>query len=105
MGEEGFTRLATLNHEAAVGLADRLESLNGLEVVTESFFNEFTVRLSKPATEVVEAMAAKGVLAGVPASRILPNQPEAENLLIVAATELTTNADCAALEAGLKEVL
>ncbi|MGB0684100.1 MAG: aminomethyl-transferring glycine dehydrogenase subunit GcvPA [Magnetovibrionaceae bacterium] len=105
LGEEGFTRLARLNHEAAIDLADRLDRLEGAQVITGSFFNEFTIRLSKPAGEVVEALAAKNILAGVPASRLLPGQTETENLLIVAATELTSDADCAALEAGLKEVL
>ena len=43
----------------------------GVEVVTPAFFNEFTIRLPKPAAPVVDALAAKGVIAGVPASRLL----------------------------------
>ena len=44
-----------------------------MEVVTPAFFNEFTVKLPKPAAPVVDALAAKGVIAGVPASRLLPH--------------------------------
>ena len=53
----------------------------------------------------MEALAAKGVIAGVPASRLLPHDKGAENLLIIAATECVTDADMDALVAGLKEIL
>jgi glycine dehydrogenase subunit 1 len=101
LGEEGLSRLARLNHARAVALAERLEKLKGVELVTPAFFNEFTLKLSKPAAGVVDALAAKGVLAGVPASRL----GGADDLLIVAVTETATDDDFAALEAGLKEVL
>lgn len=42
LGEEGMKRLAALNHEAAVKLADRLAKVPGVELVTPHFFNEFT---------------------------------------------------------------
>jgi glycine dehydrogenase subunit 1 len=101
LGEEGLSRLARLNHARAVALAERLEKLAGVELVTPAFFNEFTLKLSKPAAAVVDALAAKGVLAGVPASRL----GGAKDLLIVAVTETATDDDFAALEAGLKEQL
>src|SRR5690242_19993263 len=87
LGEEGLTRLARLNHARAVGLADRLAAVPGVEVVTPAFFNEFTIRLPKPAAPVVDALAAKGVIAGVPASRLFSRESGIENLLILAATE------------------
>jgi glycine dehydrogenase subunit 1 len=105
LGEEGFTRLAKLNHAAAVTLADKLAALDGVEVVNDVFFNEFTVKLAKPAADVVEALADKGVLAGVPASRLDPNNPDLANLMIVAATEANTSEEMDALAAALKEVL
>ena len=101
LGEEGLSRLARLNHAKAVALADRLTKLKDVELVTPAFFNEFTLRLPKPAAAVVDALALKDILAGVPASRL----GGAEDLLIVAATETTTDDDMAALEAGLAEVL
>jgi glycine dehydrogenase subunit 1 len=101
LGEEGLSRLARLNHSRAVALADRLARLKGVEVVTPSFFNEFTLRLPKPAAGVVDALAAKGILAGVPASRL----GGADDLLIVTATETATEEDFAALEAALKDAL
>ncbi len=105
LGEEGLTRLARINHAKAVALAGKLGALPGVEVVTPAFFNEFTVRLPKPAVPVVDALAARGVIAGVPASRLLPRDKSVENLLILAATETNTDDDFAALTSALKEVL
>jgi glycine dehydrogenase subunit 1 len=105
LGEEGFTRLARLNHERAIAAADALAALPGVRVLNETYFNEFTVALSKPAAAVVDALAARGVLAGVPVSRIVSGDKGVENLLLVAATELTTDTDIAALCDALKEVL
>lgn len=104
LGQSGFTKLARLNHERACELADRLSALPGVELVTDTFFNEFTLRLSKPAAGVVDALAKKDILAGVPASRLYPGA-SLDDLLIVAATETNTEADMAAFEAALKEVL
>jgi glycine dehydrogenase subunit 1 len=105
LGEEGLTRLARLNHAKASTLADRLAKLPGVEVVTPAFFNEFTIKLPKPATAIVETLAAKGVIAGVPASRLLPHDKSLEDHLIVAATECVTDGDNDALVSALKEVL
>src|SRR4051794_12575199 len=51
LGEAGLKRLARLNHAHAVKLADQLKAVSGVEVLNGSFFNEFTVKLSKPAAE------------------------------------------------------
>ncbi|WP_457090647.1 aminomethyl-transferring glycine dehydrogenase subunit GcvPA [Microvirga sp. P5_D2] len=104
LGETGLKRLARVNHANAIKLADQLAGVKGVEVLNKTFFNEFTVKLSKPAAEVVEALAKKGVLAGVPASRLLPGAG-LDNLLLVASTEVNTDDDRAALCAALKEVL
>ncbi len=105
LGEAGLTRLAEINHATAVRLAERLSALPGCRIVTDAFFNEFTLSLPKPAAAVVERLAEKRILGGVPVSRLYPKRPELANLLLVAATECTTDADMAGLVAGLKEVL
>ena len=103
LGEQGLTRLARINHAKASALADKLKAVPGVELVTNAFFNEFTIKLPRPAAPVVEALAAKGVIAGVPASRLLPRG--FDNLLILAATETNTDDDFAALTKALQEVL
>jgi glycine dehydrogenase subunit 1 len=105
LGEEGFTRLARANHARAVALADKLAQVRGVSVITPAFFNEFTLKLPKPAAEVVDALAAKGILGGVPVSRLLPHQNDVRDLLIVAATETVTDEDCEAFAKALAEVV
>ena len=105
LGEAGLTKLAQLNHATASRLADRLSAIPGVELVTQSFFNEFTLRLPKPAAQVVEALAKKRILGGVPVSRLYPDDANLASLLLVAATETVSDEDIAAYEAALKEVL
>ena len=104
LGEEGLTRLARINHANAVKLADAVSAVPGVEVLNETFFNEFTLRLPKPAAAVVEAMSDRHVLAGVPVSRLLPGAG-LDDLLLVASTEVNTDADRAAFVSALTEVL
>ncbi|AWM87848.1 aminomethyl-transferring glycine dehydrogenase subunit GcvPA [Microvirga sp. 17 mud 1-3] len=104
LGEAGLTRLARINHANAVKLADLLSGVKGVEVLNRTFFNEFTLKLAKPAAEVVERLAEKGVLGGVPVSRLLPGAG-LDDLLLVASTEVNTDDDRAAFVAALKEVL
>jgi glycine dehydrogenase subunit 1 len=105
LGEAGLTRLAALNHATASRLADRLSGIPGVSLVNETFFNEFTLKLPKPAAKVVEALAKRRILGGVPVSRLYPDDPALANLLLVAATETVSDDDIAAYEAALKEVL
>ncbi len=103
LGESGFRDLALLNHARAVRLAGLLEEVAGIEVLNESFFNEFAVRVPGDAAEIAERLAGRGVLAGVPLSRLLPDVPEAADLLLVAVTETVTDDDMARLRDGLEE--
>lgn len=105
LGEAGLRRLATLNHEAACKTADALSAIDGVEVVNQSYFNEFTLQLSKSAGDIVERLAEQDILAGVPGGRLWPDEPAAENLLIVAATECVTDEDIDAFAQKLKEAL
>ena len=105
LGEAGLRRLAEINHANAVTLAERLEALDGVDVLTGSFFNEFTVRLPRAAADVVDDLARDGVLAGVPASRLYPDGAGLDDLLLVAVTETNTDDDIARLAAALAEAL
>ncbi|MEA3015716.1 MAG: glycine dehydrogenase subunit 1, partial [Sphingomonadales bacterium] len=83
LGETGLRRLAALNHARAVGAAERLARVPGVELVNGAFFNEFTLRLPKEARPVVRAMAEKGVLGGVSLGRLYPGEPGLANGLVV----------------------
>ena len=104
LGETGLRKLALLNHEKAVATRDALAAIPGVEILTPRFFNEFAVRLPGSAAGVVEQLAQSQVLAGVPYSRLVP-EAGMDDVLLVAATETTTDADIRALAKGLMEVL
>jgi glycine dehydrogenase subunit 1 len=105
LGEAGLTRLARINHANAVKLADALARIPDVSVLNKAFFNEFTIRVPGDAAAVVEALAGRGVIGGVPASRLDPGRPELADLIIVASTEVNTDEDRAAYAATLAKVL
>ena len=105
LGEAGLRRLARMNHSRAVALAEALDGVPGIARINKTFFNEMTVELPVPAAPVVDRLARQGIMAGVPVSRLTPDDPHVANLLVLAATELTTDDDIEALTAGLKEAL
>ena len=84
---------------------DCWRKVTGVEVLNDTFFNEFTIRVPGKAAEVIERLAAKGVLGGVPVSRLEPDRPELADLIVVASTEVNTDEDRAAYAKALKEVL
>jgi len=104
LGEVGLRRLAAVNHAQARKLATALATIPGVEVLTPRFFNEIAVRLPVPAAPLVEALATQGILAGVPFSRLDP-AAGLDAVLLLAATELTTDADVAALAGALEGAL
>ena len=104
LGEAGLRRLARINHAHAVNLADRLASLSGVEVLNQTFFNEFTIKIADNAAQVLERMAENGVLGGVPVSRLLPDSG-LDDLIVVASTEMNTDADRAAFTNALQGAL
>ncbi len=91
LGESGLRQLARVNHANAAKLAGMLADA-GVEVLNETFFNEFTVRVKGDAAALVERLAGEGILAGVPVSRLLPGAG-LDDLLIVANTEVNTDED------------
>ncbi|MGE5546761.1 MAG: aminomethyl-transferring glycine dehydrogenase subunit GcvPA [Solirubrobacterales bacterium] len=107
LGETGLTRLAELNHAAAVQLEGKLKRLTGVRVLPNSYFNEFALYLGDEvdAAQMVDRLADKGILGGVPASRFYPDWPELKPILILAATETNTESDMDALVSALSEVM
>ena len=104
LGEKGLRQLATFNHSRATNVADRLSKIPGVELVNDSFFNEFTIHLPVEARPAARALAERGVLAGISLGRLYPGVPQLENGLVIAVTETVTDEDIDALESGLKEL-
>jgi glycine dehydrogenase subunit 1 len=104
LGEKGLRQLAQLNHARACEVADRSVSIPGVELVNDSFFNEFTLKLPVEARPALHSMVARGVLGGVSLGRLYPDVEGLRNGLVVAVTETVTEADIESFEAALKEV-
>ena len=105
LGEAGLRKLAAINHAKAVQAADRLARVPGVSLVNEGFFNEFTLRLPKPARPVVRQLAERRVLAGVSLGRLYPGEAALEQGLVVAVTETATADDIETMATALEEVL
>jgi glycine dehydrogenase subunit 1 len=105
LGEKGLRQLAEINHRRACEAADRLAAIAGVELVNDSFFNEFTLKLPVEARPAVHALVERGVLGGVSLGRLYPGVEALQNGLVVAVTETATDEDIAAFETALKEVV
>jgi len=105
LGETGLRQLAEVNHARAAAAADRLAAVPGVELLNGTFFNEFTLRLSREARPVVRSLADKGILGGVSLGRLYPDLAALANGLVVAVTETTSAEDVETLAAALEEEL
>ena len=105
LGEKGLRELTQLNHALAVQAADRLSQIPGVELVNNSFFNEFTLRLPQEARPVVHALAERKILGGVSLGRLYPGADGLGNGLLVAVTETATSADVETFATALQEIL
>ncbi|HZG09078.1 MAG TPA: aminomethyl-transferring glycine dehydrogenase subunit GcvPA [Allosphingosinicella sp.] len=105
LGEHGLRQLAELNHAKAVRAAERLAQVPGVELVCDTFFNEFTLRLPQEARPVVRTLAERGILGGVSLGRLYPDEAALANGLVIAVTEICTDEDVEALAGALEEIL
>lgn len=96
LGEIGFKQLALINHKKACDLAEKLAKVKGVKVVNDSFFNEFTIELSKDSFDVNQKLLAKNIIGGLALK---------DNKLLVAVTELTSDLDMEIFAKELAEIL
>ena len=88
MGKSGLQEVASQSLRKSSYLKKRLRASGAVELpFSGPTYNEFTVRTSKPAAEVLMALQAEQILGGVPLDRYFPDRP---NDFLVAVTELHT---------------
>jgi glycine dehydrogenase subunit 1 len=104
LGPDGIAEAAHLSVQKAHYLADRLQSIKGVTLATPEapFAREFAILTPADPADVVEKMADKGFLAGIPLSG---DFPEFGGGLLIAVTERRTKAELDAYAAALEEVL
>ena len=95
LGDEGLGRTAQLCYAHAHYLADRLAELGFAPLSGKPFFHEFATSCPIDASEVERALAAQGILSGLPI----------DGGMLWCATELNSKAQIDAAIATLKEVL
>ena len=105
LGEKGLRQLASLNHARACEVAERLSAIPGVELVNDSFFNEFTLKLPVEARPAVHAMVERRRARRRVARPALSGRGALQNGLVVAVTETVTDEDIDAFEAALKEAV
>ena len=84
LGPRGLREVAQQNFDKAHYLAEGLLGISGIESFSNRpFFNEFTLILDRPATEVAESLKKRGILAGIHDERWTGE----EHRLVVCVTE------------------
>ena len=95
LGENGFKQLALINHKKACDLADKLAQVNGVKILNNSFFNEFSVELNIDASEVNKKLLAQNIIGGFANG----------NKMILAVNEMTSNEDIDSFVSALDKIL
>ncbi len=95
LGEEGFKKLALLNHYKAVKLAEKLSKIKGIKIENKNFFNEFVISLPDDSNKIAEKLNIAGITPGLP----LDN-----NRMLIAVTEMTSDQDIDSLCAAFANI-
>jgi len=95
LGENGFKKLALINHKKACDFAEMLAKVKNVKILNDSFFNEFTIELSKDAKEVNKKLLEKNIIGGFADGK----------KMIVAVSELTSENDMQNFVFALENIL
>ena len=91
LGPAGLETVAANSHANTMLLKEKLAGINGVEAMfNRPEFHETVLQLNKPAADVIEKLAAEGILAGFDLSA---DYPELGNALLLCATETKTEQD------------
>jgi glycine dehydrogenase subunit 1 len=111
LGTYGLREIATRCAQGAHYLYEHLMRLDGVEAVsTQPFFREFALRLSKPASAVIELMAERDVLAGLSVEALSAGADpsidvDIDRVLLVTVTERRTKDEIDHYVKSLQEAL
>ena len=95
LGENGFKKLALINHKKACDFAEILAKIAGVKIISESFFNEFAIEFSKDAAEVNKKLLEKNIIGGYADGK----------KMVVAVSELTSAEDMQKFAFELEKIL
>ncbi|MBA3352856.1 MAG: glycine dehydrogenase, partial [Blastocatellia bacterium] len=100
MGKAGLQEVAIQNAQKTAYAAKRISEIDGFEIAFSApKFNEFVVRASEPATEILEKIrSAAGIIGGLALSKYYP---ERRNEFLVCVTETRPRSEIDGLVAAL----
>jgi glycine dehydrogenase subunit 1 len=102
LGKHGLAQVANLNYQKAHYAAQQISRLPGYELCFETpFFNEFAVRCPLPADQLNAQLLQHDILGGFALGE---DNPDLENCLSIAVTEMNTRQDIDNLVQHLAEV-
>jgi glycine dehydrogenase subunit 1 len=101
MGKRGLREVAELCYHKAHQAAKELSMLDGYQVLSHEFFNEFVVRCPRPVAEINHILLQKKIIGGYDLSK---DYPHLGNAMLIAVTELNTHAQIDALMDALYEL-
>jgi glycine dehydrogenase subunit 1 len=104
MGPHGLRDVAALGAARAAELEVALAAVGAHRLHPGPYLNEFAVRVPN-APAVHARLIGRGILAGLPLARVIPDDPSLADALLVCATEVTTTDEVAAFAAALGEEL
>jgi len=103
LGFEGLRRVAVSAHQQTTKLLQLLNNIPGIETVFDhAFFHEIVIRTPIPSSQVIDEMAARGILAGYDLSQ---DYIELGDCLLICVTETKSDADIKVYAQHLAEVL
>jgi glycine dehydrogenase subunit 1 len=104
MGPHGLRDVAALGAARAAELEKALADVGAPRLHPGPYLNEFAV-VVPDAGAVHARLLGRGILAGLPLARVIPDDPSLADALLVCATEVTTPDEIAAFAAALGEEL
>ncbi|MEW6734433.1 MAG: aminomethyl-transferring glycine dehydrogenase subunit GcvPA [Acidobacteriota bacterium] len=100
MGRRGLQEVAVQNLQKTAYAARTIDSLEGYSLLFNTpRFNEFVVKTPRPATEIVEKLLARNIIAGLPLARYYKDMT---NALLVCVTERHSRAQIDELVVALR---
>jgi glycine dehydrogenase subunit 1 len=103
LGPQGLAQVASASLERTAELVDALARVRGVRVAFDRpRFHEAVLLLERPVRQVLEALAARGIVGGCDLTQ---HYPSLGNPLLVCATETRTRDDVATYARALSEVM
>jgi glycine dehydrogenase subunit 1 len=102
VGYHGLRSVATRSHQNTAKLVEGLTAIDGIDRLFDGpYFHEVALRLNRPVSPVLDALAEQNVLGGLDLSTAYP---EFGHAMLVCATETKTEADIDVYVSAMSEI-